>query len=77
MIIRFDVGLKLMIINIQNAKMSVHDGSLPCTKELAMILAATRIHIEDLARLGKFQTPPRPFPNVKAKGMIPVTLKVG
>ena len=42
-----------------------------------MILAATRIHIEDLARLGKYQTPPRPFPNVKAKSMIPVTLKVG
>jgi hypothetical protein len=60
----------------QDAKNDVRNGKLPVRKELAIMLAAIHIHIEDLERLRTYVTVARPLPNVKVKGYLPVDFKV-
>jgi hypothetical protein len=61
---------------LQEARYAVRSGKIPVRLELAVILTATQIHVEELARLRAFVTPPKPLPNVKVKGFFPADLKV-
>ena len=62
---------------LQDAKLAVRNGTLPVRLELAVILTATQIHIEELQRARAFATTSKPLPNVKVKHYFPEGLKVG
>ena len=67
----------LLSWSAQEAKAAIRNGTIPCTKDMAFILAATQIHIEDLAAADRFKMDARPFPaGTKAKYYMPLTFKV-
>ena len=68
---------RIVTAMLQEAKLAVRNGTLPVRMELAVILTATQIHIEELQRARAFSTTLKPLPNVKVKNYFPEGLKVG